>query len=160
MPEDLALEIRRPVRFTKRPNSIAPDFRPDWKISVLLLILQLGSRGGKSSLTRLHTINWAIRTGRHMAEFFATREADTPLFDFRVRFEPAFSRAIDLAVAASLVEWVGGDRIHLNANGVRIAKSLEKNSDILRPEVEFLTKIGKGLAEDEAVRLVKGSDIA
>jgi hypothetical protein len=160
MPEDLAEEIRRPVRFTRRPDAIAPDFRPDWKISVLLLILQLSSRGAKSSLARLHTINWAIRTGRHQEDFFATRDSDTPLFGFKVRFEPAFSRAIDLAAAAGLVEWLGGDRVQLTASGKRIAILLEDNSHSLRPEVAFLKRIGKGLTETEAMNLVKGADIA
>jgi len=39
---------------------IAAELRPDWKISTLLLILQISSYGGKSSLKRLHVLNWAI----------------------------------------------------------------------------------------------------
>jgi len=48
--------------FTKRPKPIPGDLRPMWKISINLLILELASRAGKSSLSRLHVLNWAIRT--------------------------------------------------------------------------------------------------
>src|ERR1019366_9944223 len=110
MADGIATEIRIPIRFKKRPNAVAPDFRPGWKVSLLLLILQFGSRGGKSSLTRLHVLNWAVRSIRHQEELLTTIKSEAPLFSFNVRFEPAFSRAIDLAVAAALVTWVGGNR--------------------------------------------------
>ena len=41
--------INVPFRFKRRPIAIAPDFRKDWKIALLLLILEICSRGGKSS---------------------------------------------------------------------------------------------------------------
>lgn len=40
-------------RFKRRPMAIAAEFRPDWKMGALLLILHLSSRGEKSSLPRL-----------------------------------------------------------------------------------------------------------
>ena len=160
MAEELARAIRKPIRFTKRPNPVAPDFRPDWKVSLLLLILHVSSRGGKSSLTRLHTLNWAVRTKKHQNEFFMTRTTDAPLFAFKVRFEPAFSRAIDLAAAAKLVNWVGGDRIELTPLGTAIAKSLLQQNEAFAPEVEFLERIGKRVTEDDALKLVRGPDIA
>ena len=159
MANEIASEIKVPIRFTKRPRPISPDFRPDWKISVLLLVLQFGSRGRKSSLTRLHVLNWAVRSDRHRKELLATIEADAPLFAFNVRFEPAFSRAVDLAAAAGLVSWVGGKRLELNATGSEIATNLKKHSDLFVPELDFLETVGKSLTEPAALRLAKGADI-
>ena len=99
--DDIAAPIiDLPFRFKRRPIAIAPDFRKDWKIAILLLILEICSRGGKSSLKRLHVINWAVRTARHQHEFEETKSVDAPLFAFKVRFEPAFSRAIEFARSA------------------------------------------------------------
>jgi len=71
-----------------------------------------------------------------------------------------FSRAIDLAVAAKLIDWVGGNRVELTEKGRSIAKSLQKTENIFRPEVLFLEEVGKSLTEPEALGLAKGADIA
>ena len=68
--------------------AIAAELRPDWKMGALLLILQFSSRGGKSSLRRLHILNWALRSAKNRAEFEQVREHQQPLFSFQFRFEP------------------------------------------------------------------------
>ena len=75
------------LRFKRRPMAIAAELRPDWKIAALLLILHLSSRGGKSSLRRLHILNWALRSVKNRAEFEQVREHEQPLFRFQFRFE-------------------------------------------------------------------------
>jgi len=160
MAEQIDTAIRIPFRFKRKPRSIPPDFRTDWKVSLLLLILEISSRGGRSSLKRLHVLNWAVRSSRHQEEFRATNATQSPLFSFKVRFEPAFSRAIDLAVAAELTAWVGGDRIELTTEGRSIAKRLLKTKDLFIPELAFLNSVGKSVTETQALDLLKGPDIA
>jgi hypothetical protein len=160
MADDIVAQIKVPIRFRKRPNSVAPDFRPGWKVSLLLLILELASRGKKSSLTRLHVLNWAVRSARHQEDLVATLKSDAPLFSFNVRFEPAFSRAVDLAAAAGFVSWVGGNRIELTETGSAIARSLKKSAEVFQPEVMFLEGVGKSITEPKALSLAKGADIA
>lgn len=160
MADEIVAEIKIPIRFKKRPNAVAPDFRPGWKVSLLLLILQFGSRGGKSSLTRLHVLNWGVRSAKHQEELLATLKSEAPLFAFSVRFEPAFSRAIDLGAAAGFVSWVGGSRIEVTATGSEIARKLKKNTQVFLPELLFLEGVGKSLTEPQALRLAKGADIA
>lgn len=159
MSNDGIKDIKIPIRFRRRPHPVTPDYRPGWKISLLLLILHLASRGGKSSLTRLHVLNWAVRTARHQEEFSETLSSKAPLFAFNVRFEPAFSRAIDLAAAARLVDWIGGSRICLTHAGEEIARKIKKNGTALRPEISFLEKVGKSITEPQALGLAKGADI-
>jgi len=151
--------IQRPIRFTRRPLAIAPDFRKDWKIALLLLILDLSSRSGKSSLKRLHVIHWAVRTSNHQHQFEQTRNTDVPLFAFKVRLEPAFSRAIELAEAQKLVEWVNGGRVQITEVGRSLAKQITKQ-EVMQEEVSFLTHIGKSITETEAMQLITGSRIA
>jgi hypothetical protein len=76
MPENndrIEREIALPFRFTRKPMPIAAELRPDWKMAALLLILQLSSHGGKSSLKRLHILNWAIRSPEFREEFEKVR---------------------------------------------------------------------------------------
>src|SRR5271157_5660788 len=104
----LAVANDQALRFKRRPMAIAAELRPDWKIGSLLLILHLSSWGGKSSLRRLHILNWALRSPKTRAEFEEVREHQQALFSFQFRFEPALGRAVSLAVGEKLVEWVGG----------------------------------------------------
>jgi hypothetical protein len=63
--ERLGREIDIPFRFKRKPMPIAAELRPDWKIATLLLILEVSSHAGKSSLMRLHVLNWAIRSPKY-----------------------------------------------------------------------------------------------
>jgi hypothetical protein len=124
-----------------------------------LLILDLSSRSGKSSLKRLHVIHWAVRTSDHQHQFEETRNTNAPLFIFKVRLEPAFSRAIELAEAQKLVEWVEGDRVQITQLGRSLAKQIT-NQRVMQDEVAFLRRIGKSMTEAEAMKLITGSRIA
>src|ERR1700722_20069076 len=130
----LTLEKGRSFRFTRRPMAIAAELRPDWKMAAMLLILNLSSRGGKSSLRRLHILNWALRSPRNRAEFEQVREHQQPLFSFQFRFEPALGRAINLAVGEKFVEWGGGDRLQITANGKRWIADITIDESVMYQE--------------------------
>lgn len=152
--ERIEREIGLPFRFKRKPMPIAAELRPDWKISTLLLILQISSHGGKSSLKRLHVLNWAIRYPKFGAEFNEARANPLPLFGFNVRFEPALSRAIDLAVADDLVSWVGGNRLQITQKGRHWVTRILGDELLMRPERDFLTGIGKTVTETAAEELL------
>jgi hypothetical protein len=156
MPEDTALTLERAhsFRFKRRPMAIAAELRPDWKMGALLLILHLSSRGGKSSLRRLHILNWALRSPKNRAEFEEVREHQQPLFSFQFRFEPALGRAINLAVGEKFVEWVGGDRLQITTKGKRWIVDIMKDESVMYQEREFLKRIGKDITEAIATEMI------
>jgi hypothetical protein len=150
----LTVEKQHAFRFKRRPMAIAADFRPDWKIGTLLLILHLSSYGGKSSLKRLHILNWALRSAKNRMEFEQVKEHQQPLFSFQFRFEPALGRAIHLAVGEKLVEWVGGDRLKITAKGKGWITDILKDDSVMRDEREFLERIGKTITEPLATEMI------
>jgi hypothetical protein len=150
----LTLATSHSFRFTRRPMAIAAELRPDWKMAALLLILHLSSRGGKSSLRRLHILNWAIRSPRNRAEFEQVREHQQPLFSFQFRFEPALGRAINLAVGEKLVEWVGDNRLQITVKGKRWIADITKDESVMYQEREFLKRIGKDVTEAFATEMM------
>lgn len=153
MPElefTLASGVDRLFTFKRRPSPVPAEARPLWKIAALLFMLKLSSRSGKSSLKRLHLLNWAVRSNANRNLFLNSRQASLPLFRFNVRFEPAFSRAMDLAAGNDLVNWVGGDRIQISAKGDRLAGEFLKDNSILLDERAFLSGLGKSVTEAEA----------
>lgn len=152
--EALTIEKARFFRFTRRPIPIAAELRPDWKMGALLLILHLSSRGGKSSLRRLHILNWALRSPKNRAEFEQIRGHQHPLFSFQFRFEPALGRAINLAVGEKFVQWVGGDRLQITAKGKRWIADVMKDESVMYQEREFLNRIGKDVTEAVATEII------
>ena len=154
--DDKSLTVARDqaFRFTRRPMAIAAELRPDWKIGTLLLILHLSSRGGKSSLRRLHILNWALRSSKNRAEFEQVWEHQQPLFSFQFRFEPALGRAVNLAVGEKYVEWVGGNRLQITAKGQRWVKDILKDESVMQEEREFLERIGKDITEGIATEMI------
>jgi len=150
----LTLETKHSFRFTRRPMAIAAELRPDWKMAALLLILQLSSRGGKSSLRRLHILNWALRSPRNRAEFEQVRDHQQSLLSFQFRFEPALGRAIDLAVAEHFVEWVGENRLQITTKGKRWIADITKDESIMYQEREFLKRMGKDVTEAFATEML------
>jgi hypothetical protein len=146
----LGSDIDVPFRFKRKPMPIAAELRPDWKMATLLLILHLSSHGGKSSLRRLHVLNWSIRSPRFRREFEDHRKNPLPLFRLTVRFEPAFSRAIDLAVGKELVSWVGGNRLQIAPKGKAWVSDILKDDLLMRDEKDFLLRIGKSITETAA----------
>lgn len=154
--DDKSLTVARDqaFRFTRRPMAIAAELRPDWKIGTLLLILHLSSRGGKSSLRRLHILNWALRSSKNRAEFEQVRDHEQPLFSFQFRFEPALGRAVNLAVGEKYVEWVGGNRLQITAKGQRWVKDILKDESVMQEEREFLERIGKDITEGIATEMI------
>jgi hypothetical protein len=153
--KSLTVERSQSFRFIRRPMAIAAELRPDWKICALLLILHLSSRGGRSSLRRLHILNWALRSAQNRAEFEQVREHQQPLFSFQFRFEPALGRAINLAAGEKLVEWVGGNRLQITAKGKRWITEVIKDESVMQEEREFLTRIGKDITETLATEMIK-----
>jgi hypothetical protein len=147
---DFSRDIDQPFSFRRKPIPVPAEARPPWKLAELLVMLQVSSRGGKSSLKRLHLLNWAVRSSANRLRFKESRKAVLPLFRFNVRFEPAFSRAIDLATGAKLVEWIGGDRIQLSAEGSDLAQRLLKEPGVLQQERDFFLELGKSVTEKEA----------
>jgi len=156
MDEEKSLTVgeSQSFRFTRRPMAIAAELRPDWKIGAVLLILHLSSHGGKSSLRRLHILNWALRSSKNRAEFEQVREHQQPLFSFQFRFEPALGRAINLAVGEKLIEWVGGDRLQITAKGKRWVTEILKDEAVMQEERDFLKRIGNSITEPVATEMI------
>jgi hypothetical protein len=154
MDESLTVAREQSFRFKRRPMAIAAELRPDWKMGALLLILHLSSRGGRSSLRRLHILNWALRSSKNRAEFEQVREHQQPLFSFQFRFEPALGRAVNLAVGENYVEWVGGNRLQITPKGQRWVKDIIRDETVMQEEREFLARIGKDITEGIATEMI------
>ena len=130
--------------FRERPKPCAGDMRISWRVSVTLLAL-LHSRGKKASFAKLHVLNDALRSKASRDKLEAILNNETPAYAWRLRVEPAFTRALDFVVGEGFADWsVSSNRttLSLTDRGIEVARKVEGCDDALVEERSFL----KGLA--------------
>jgi hypothetical protein len=141
--------------FKSRPESIPGDLRPLWRIGVLLLILLISSRGGRSSFRRLQVLNWAILTRENQRTLIDVIQGKMKPDTVVVRIEPSLNRAVDLALGEGLVSRES-NRISLTHLGQKVATILYNEANIFTEDKIFLDRIGKALKEYLVQQLLSG----
>ena len=149
---------RRHLVFERRPAPVLVEHRPLYKIGQLLLVLHLSSRGGKSTLPRLHLFNWALkRTDRiqKLVEAAKTKALHITAWGF----DPAVAIAIRYAVAEDLMK--------TTSTGYQITEKGKSFIDeVLQDEATFfqeralLKEIGKDITENMVEGVAKGWEAA
>lgn len=145
------------LKFQRRPSPVLPEHRPLYKIAQLVLILSLASRGGKSSLARLHLFNWAFKSadrGERLSQAVRTKSLNVTAWGF----DPALAIALRYAAAEGLVS-VGGSGYQLTDVGQIFAKSIVEAPEVLAAEKALLIDVGKGITEKMVDAVAKGWEI-
>src|SRR5947209_4097114 len=128
-------------KFLPRPRDLPSDLRPNWRVPLLVLMLDMCSRGGKSSLYKLHLLNWSIRSEEQRWLLLENLSDGPDYSQVRIQVEPSFIRAIQFSVAEKLVERLDGNRVKITEQGRQFAQDIKKSKSLVS-EKEFLSKIG------------------
>jgi hypothetical protein len=141
-------ELSVPFVFRRRPGTVPGDLRPGWRIGLIVLVMNECCRSAKTSLTRLHVLNWAIRSPETRASLLAMLDGSNAVRSLIVRFEPFLNRAVDFAIGEDLIKRSGGGKsIELTSIGKRLAEDIKKAEDAFSSEKQFIAAIGKRLTE-------------
>jgi hypothetical protein len=157
MTEAVVAEPRR-LRFVRRPSPVLVEHRPLYKITQLLLVLQVSSRGGKSTLPRLHLFNWALKSTDRIQKLLEAAKAKV-LHMTAWGFDPALAIAIRFAVAENMVE-ATSTGYQLTEKGRDFITEVLKDADAFAPERKLLTQIGKDITEGMVDKVAKGWEAA
>ena len=140
-------------KFKKRPLDLPGDLRPNWRIPLLLIMLRYCCRGGKSSLYKLHLLNWTLRDPQRQEALLASLTGSPSLDEIRVQVEPSFIQAILFAMGEGLLERQGNNRVRITDAGVAFVKEIE-SSDCLSDERQFLKSVSMKLTEEWVTRFL------
>jgi hypothetical protein len=140
-------ELDVPFHFVRRPSPLPPDLRPVWRIFIILLMLRLCCRGGKSNLQRLSVLNWAVRSPENRSHFLEVVEGQRRPEDIIVRHDPAFSRALDFAIGEKLIERVPGSKFLLKERGQSAAEAILRMERCLDLEKDFFKRLRGRVSE-------------
>lgn len=104
------------------------EHRPIYKITQILLVLHLASRGNKSSLIRLHLFSWVLKDERRKEILKESVKHDEILFGVW-GVDPAVNVSLQYAEAEGLIEKAG--------LSYRLTQSGNKYSSRIDDEVAF-----------------------
>lgn len=142
--------INVPFIFAQRPQSLDIDYRPTWRMGIVLLCLNY-SRNGKSSLIRLQLLDWCLREKRHaglLLEFLHTTSWNAGVTPSK---DDSLITALKYLLIKGLIRVTypksGGIRYEVTELGYdSIAWLLELN-DVYVFEKEYLEKHGAKITE-------------
>jgi hypothetical protein len=157
MTEAGVVEAQR-LRFVRRPSPVLVEHRPLYKITQLLLVLQMSSRGGRSTLPRLHLFNWALKSIDRIQKLVGAANAKV-LNMTAWGFDPALAIAIRFAVAENLVE-ATSTGYQMTDKGRGFITEVLKDADAFAPERKLLMQIGKDITEGMVEKVAKGWESA
>lgn len=143
--------IIKKLSFTKRPIPLPAEYRPMYKISIIVIILKYCCRAETSNLLKLHLFSWALASGKNMKELrdYVTSNFKT---DFSVwGIEPALNRALQLAVAENICEIIHGKNYKLTEKGNKFSEMIKADTELFDTEKSFLTFIGKNHITDSRI---------
>lgn len=138
------------ITFTQRPDPIPGDLRLGWRLAAFVLVLDK-CRGKAANPEQIHLLVWALRTESSREMLKRWTSGDKMPDEFVVRYDPALSRTIAIAVACGLAERRNNNSIALTSEGGAFARTVWSNGDVLRDEKALLHSI-PGKITQKAIR--------
>lgn len=150
-------DIQLDFTFTVRSEPIPAELRPEWRISLLLLMLLRAGRAGAMSLKKAHILSSAVRTSDARERLLRMLEGDRYLEDVPVRIDPSLNRAIDYAIAEKvIVAQVRSNTcvLSLLPAGEAIAQQIYSASDCMQIEKAFADRLRGSLTNEKVDELL------
>lgn len=145
------VELDVPFIFRARPTAVPGDLRPAWRIGLIVMLLKQCCRQQRSSLTRLHVLNWAVRSESNVQNLMSLLSGRFSPDTLIVRFDPAVNRAVDFAIGEGLIARPDGARVQLTALGHTFAEQIVEHDDLFIAEKKFTaalkTKVSEALVD-------------
>ncbi|WP_406092975.1 hypothetical protein [Kitasatospora purpeofusca] len=138
------------LAFTRRPDPIPGDLRLGWRISALALVLDK-CRGRTANVEQIHLLIWALRSSNSRQLLKRWLAGEKSPDEFVVRYDPALSRTIAIAISSGIVQRGANHAISLTASGEALARSIWAEDQVLLKEKELLASV-PGKITQKAIR--------
>jgi hypothetical protein len=138
------------ITFSKKPISIPPEYRPSYTIGLIVLILKICCQNSKSSLLKLHLINWALKSNENkdsLKRFVLSNYTENSK---TWGIEPSLNRALNFAVHEEICSIRNG-KYQLLEKGEIFYQKIIEDSEYLNDEIEFLNYLGKRKITDSRI---------
>ena len=140
--------IRNDIIFDSKADAVPFNYRISYKVSLICLII--GKCCGKKgcSATKLQMTNAAVSTSKSRKELFDLINGKLFSEVTLIRFDPAISRAINYALADSLICRQANGLFRLANKGKELVKNIYEDTELMTVEKDFFRELSNGLTED------------
>ncbi|MFL0087963.1 hypothetical protein V2550_04755 [Tenacibaculum maritimum] len=138
------------ITFTKKPISIPPEYRPSYSIALIVLILKICCQGSRSSLLKLHLINWALKSNENknsLKKFVLSNYTESSK---TWGIEPSLNRALNYSVHEGICS-ISNGKYQLLEKGEKFCSKILEDPEFLNEEIEFLKFLGKRKITDNRI---------
>jgi hypothetical protein len=138
------------ITFKKKPISIPPEYRPSYTIGLIVLILKICCQSSKSSLLKLHLINWALKSteNKNSLKHFVLSNYTESSKTWGI--EPSLNRALNYSVHEGICS-ISNGKYQLQEKGEIFYSKILENPEYLNEEIDFLNFLGKRKITDNRI---------
>jgi hypothetical protein len=141
------------LNFLRKRMPVLPEYRPMYKIGMVLLILQMCSIGGKSSLIRLHLFNWALKDSRRIMILEQSIKVKELLIGVW-GVDPALNMALGYAISEKLISKMDNGSYSITPKG-KVFVSKPEVIKLFNHEIKSLKLIGKSITESMITKIAQ-----
>jgi hypothetical protein len=143
------------MTFTRRPTSVPPDIRPEWRVPLLLIMVD-HCRGRVASREQLHVLNSAVLSSGSRSALIAALEGRLAARMPVVQFEPAPDRALDRCTGLGLLQLTTSGRFELTGLGRSVVEALADRNDLFVGERQLLSALPASLSQAAIRNVLRG----
>ena len=149
---DLPLDEIKEINFIRKKMPISPELRPIYRISQIIIIMELSSTKKAASLLKLQLFNWGLQNEERYERLLKLKETNQfPI----IRFDPFLNRALNYGVAMQVFLFnVKTGKFSLTEKGEVLALKILKD-DVFSKEKVLLKTIKKSLSDKYILELFK-----
>lgn len=140
------------LTFHRKPMPLMAEHRPIYKITQLLLVLYLSSRGKKSSLIRLHLFSWVLKDEIRKKMLLESANQNKILFGVW-GVDPAVNISLQYAEAEGLIS-KSGLSYKLTQDGAKYVSEIDSEM-AFKDDYFFLQSIGSKITEGMVENIIR-----
>jgi len=140
------------LTFHRKPMPLMAEHRPIYKITQLLLVLYLSSRGKKSSLIRLHLFSWVLKDEIRKKMLLESANQNQVLFGVW-GVDPAVNISLQYAEAEGLIS-KSGLSYKLTQDGAKYVSEIDSEM-AFKDDYFFLQSIGSKITEGMVENIIR-----
>lgn len=140
------------LTFHRKPMPLMAEHRPIYKITQLLLVLNISSRGKKSSLIRLHLLSWVLKDEIRKKMLLESVNQNQILFGVW-GVDPAVNISLQYAEAEGLIS-KSGLSYKLTQDGAKYVSQIDSEM-AFKDDYFFLKSIGSKITEGMVENIIR-----
>lgn len=147
------IEIKNDIIFDAKASAVPYNYRISYKVSLICLIIgKCCGKKGCSSI-KLQMINAAASSGKMKNELFEIIDNPFLVETTLIRFDPAISRAINLAIAENLIFRQANALYRLTEKGKLLVSAIYEDNQLMQVEKALFSELSNSLTEEIIERI-------